>query len=184
MIDFLAEQFDNRISYSSLKVYGSGIPSIHLPSEGRPIGECPVVSRALRGAFISPPQPKHQAFWDVEVGPLPPTKGYTHLLTCVDRFTRWPEAIPLINTSTETVAHAFLMGWIAWFGVPTTITIDQGGQFESHLWHQLMQLLGTHRIHTTAYHPCADGLVERLHRQLKASLMATCHKHTGLNHCL
>ena len=35
-----------------------------------------------------------------------------------------------------------------------------------------MQLLGIHRIRTTAYHPCSNGLVERLHRQLKASLMA------------
>ena len=34
-----------------------------------------------------------------------------------------------------------------------------------------MNLLGSHRIRTTAYHPCANGLVERLHRQLKAGLM-------------
>ncbi|XP_038072074.1 BDNF/NT-3 growth factors receptor-like [Patiria miniata] len=33
-------------------------------------------------------------------------------------------------------------------------------------------MLGTTRIRTTAYHPSANGLVERLHRQLKASLKA------------
>ena len=38
------------------------------------------------------------------------------------------------------------------------------------LWQQLMQLLGSKRIRTTSYHPIANGLIERFHRQLKASL--------------
>ena len=33
-----------------------------------------------------------------------------------------------------------------------------------------MTLLGTQRIRTTAYHPIANGLVERFHHQLKAAL--------------
>ena len=35
-----------------------------------------------------------------------------------------------------------------------------------------MQLLGSMRIRTAAYHPSANGLVERFHRQLKSSLKA------------
>ena len=104
------------------------------------------------------------------VGPFPTCKGYSYLLTCVDRFTRWPEAIPLVDITASTVAHAFISGWIARFGTPSTITTDRGAQFESELWNQLMRLLGTTRIRTTAYHPAANGLVERLHRQLKAGL--------------
>ena len=42
----------------------------------------------------------------------------------------------------------------------------------SALWKELTQLLGTTQCRTTAYHPCANGLVERLHCQLKASLNA------------
>ena len=34
------------------------------------------------------------------VGPLPPSSGYTHIFTIVDRTTRWPEAISLRETST------------------------------------------------------------------------------------
>ena len=52
------------------------------------------------------------------VGPLPPVHGYTHLLTCVDRFTRWPEVISLTNTTTETVAQAL--------------------GFDSEIWHSIL----------------------------------------------
>ena len=104
------------------------------------------------------------------VGPLPPSNGFLYLLTIVDRFTRWVEAIPLTDATAETVAKAFVTNWVSRFGVPTMITTDQGRQFESSLWSELMKVMGTHRTRTTAYHPIANGLVERLHRQLKGSL--------------
>ena len=106
-------------------------------------------------------------FNHVHIGPLLTSQGYTYLLTCVDRFTYWPEAIPVADSTADTVAQAFVNGWISWFGVPTTITTDRGQQLESALWTQLMRLLGTNRICTTAYHPIANGLVESFHRQLK-----------------
>lgn len=106
------------------------------------------------------------------LGPLPPSQGYTYLFTCVDRLTHWPEALPLPNITTEAVAHTFLSGWISRFGVPTTLTSDRGSQFESGLWSQMMNLLGIHRTRAMSYHPCANGLVERFHRQLKAALVA------------
>ena len=106
------------------------------------------------------------------VGPLPPSRGFTYLLTCVDRFTRWPEAIPLTAITAEAVAQALLSGWIARFGVPSTIVTDRGRQFESKLWNTLMTLLGSKRARTTAYHPQSNGMVERFHRQLKAALKA------------
>ena len=37
------------------------------------------------------------------------------------------------------------------------------------------ELLGTKHIHTTAYHPMSNGLVERLHRQLKAAIKSYPH---------
>ena len=122
------------------------------------------------------PFPTPDARFDVVhidvVGPLPPSRGYTYLLTCVDRFTRWPEAIPISNISAETVAQAFLSGWIARFGVPSTLITDRGCQFESQLWHTLMQLLGIKRACTTSYHPQSNGMVECFHRQLKGALKA------------
>ena len=37
-----------------------------------------------------------------------------------------------------------------------------------------MEFLGCKRIRTTSYHPIANGIIERFHRQLKSSIKA-CH---------
>ena len=88
----------------------------------------------------------------------------------VDRFTRWPEAVPIRNIETKTVARTFIQNWVARFGVPLSMTSDRGTQFTSELWSAMCNLLGTELHPTTAYHPQANGLVERSHRDLKASL--------------
>ena len=108
------------------------------------------------------------------VGPLPPSDSYTYMLTCIDRFTRWAEVIPLTDITAESVAKAFINGWVSRFGIPHTITTDQGRQFESQLWQNLMRILGVHRIHTTSYHPMSNGIIERFHRHLKTALK--CHE--------
>ena len=43
------------------------------------------------------------------VGPLPTVNGRTHLLTCVDRFTYWPEAVPLTSTPGHQSSHLFFV---------------------------------------------------------------------------
>ena len=123
------------------------------------------------GTFATPDARFDHVHIDI-VGPLPPAHGYTYLLTCVDRFTRWPEAIPIPMVTAESVARYFVERWIALYGCPSTVTTDRGQQFESELFSSLIQLLGTERIRTTSYHPASNGLVERFHRQLKCAIKA------------
>nr|VZI27046.1 unnamed protein product [Spirometra erinaceieuropaei] len=128
-------------------------------------------NKSPSGTFPSPDARFNHVHLDV-VGPLPPSNGYTHLLTCVDRYTRWPEAIPLRNVQAETIVKAFFSRWVAIFGAPSMITTDRGAQFESTLFQVLLNFLGCTRIRTTAYHPAANDMVERFHRQLKTALRA------------
>ena len=116
------------------------------------------------------------------VGPLPPSQGFTYLLTCVDRSTRWPEAFPLQGISAAEFASTLFHGWIARFGVPAIITSDRGAQFTSSLWSAVCSLLGIVHRKTTAFHPQANGMVERFHRQLKNSLRARLAAADWYNH--
>ena len=82
------------------------------------------------------------------VGPLPISQGFSYLFTIVDRFTRWPEAIPMTDATATS--------WISRFGIPQSITSDRGPQFTSQIWNELSQTLGFQLNLTTAYHPQAN----------------------------
>ena len=108
------------------------------------------------------------------VGPLPSSSEHKYLFTIIDRTTRWPDAIPLRAATAADCARALLQ-WISSHGIPNDITSDRGSTFTSRLWKHLAESLGTQLHHTTSYNPEANGMVERLHRTLKAALMSRCN---------
>lgn len=124
---------------------------------------------------LAPFEPPERRFGHIHldlVGPLPISDNAKYLLTCIDRFTRWPEAWPIDNMCAHTVAATLVTNWVARFGVPDVITTDQGRQFESELMRALNTTFGIQHVRTSPYHPQANGLVERFHRTLKAALTA------------
>ena len=118
------------------------------------------------------------------VGPFSLDQGYRYLLTVVDRTTRWPEAIPIADITADTVLQAFLSGWIARFGIAETVTTDRGTQFTSETWRTSLRRLGVSVTTTTAYHPQANGLVERFHRSLKNALRCAVRASTSWTRAL
>ncbi|XP_066978975.1 uncharacterized protein [Macrobrachium rosenbergii] len=92
----------------------------------------------------------------------------------MDHSTRWPKATPMDEASTTPCSEAFLSSWVSRFGVPDSITTDKGPAFLSELWVSFACLMGTILHSTTAYNPAVNGVVERVHRSLKAALMACC----------
>ena len=105
------------------------------------------------------------------VGPLPiSSMGNTYLLTIMDRFSGFPEAIPLSSITAEVSAKKLVETWIARYGVPEVIITDQGRQFESVLFTRMCSILGVDKRRSTAYHPQTNGKIERWHRTLKECL--------------
>ena len=139
-------------------------------------------SASAEKSTMQPAAPLHQIpvparrFSHVQVdlvGPLPASaEGHVYLLTAVDRSTRWVEAIPLQNMEATTCVDNFISGWVARFGVPSTVTTDRGAQFTSAVWAAACTRLGIKHVLTTAFHPQSNGMVERVHRQIKDGLRA------------
>jgi hypothetical protein len=58
------------------------------------------------------------------MGSHPTSAGYTYYLTVVDRFTCWPEVIPIPDNTNDIAGRALLACWISCFGFPQTLTTD------------------------------------------------------------
>lgn len=87
------------------------------------------------------------------VGPLPKTKkGNEYLLTLMDPTTRYPAAFPLKNISAKNIVNHPLQ-FFTMVGIPSEIQTDQGSNFTSHLFEQVMKDLSVHHVTSSAYHP-------------------------------
>jgi len=104
-------------------------------------------------------------------GPHPrSSKQNQYILTVVDHFSKWAEAIPLRNHTAPVVARALVMHVFSRYGAPLQLVSDQGPEFQSELFAHLMRWLERDKLRTSAYKPSSNGVVERLHCTLNSMI--------------
>lgn len=87
------------------------------------------------------------------VGPLPRTKsGNQYVLTMMCASTRYPEAVPLHTIKAKAVLKA-LVKFFSTFGLPKFVQSDQGTNFMSTVFSQVMAELKVNHQKSSPYHP-------------------------------
>lgn len=89
----------------------------------------------------------------------------------IDYFSKWSEARPLQNKTAVSVARFIYDDVICRHGCPKIQISDQGREFLNSLNNELYRLTGTQQRVTSAYHPQANGLVERQNRTIKNCIL-------------
>ena len=96
-------------------------------------------------------------------GPFPTGES---LLVCVDYFSRYPEVEIVHSVKTNVIAKR-LRKMFCRYGAPETLVTDNGPQFISSEFKELMKEFNVRHRKVTPYHPMANGEVERFNRSLK-----------------
>ena len=104
------------------------------------------VARAPLGEMLLIDTPFKRVAVDL-VGLITPAseRGQRYILTLVDYATRYPEAVPLKNIDTETVAEA-LLDMYSRLGIPEEVLSYQGTQFVSSCMQEVSRLLSINRL--------------------------------------
>ncbi|MCP4267669.1 MAG: transposase family protein, partial [Candidatus Brocadiaceae bacterium] len=83
---------------------------------------------------------------------------------------------PLRNIKAQTIIKA-LTKFFCFVGVPKTCQHDQGTNFMSKIFQQVLYEMGIQDNHSTAYHPESQGALERFHQTLKSMLKKYCQQY-------
>jgi hypothetical protein len=106
------------------------------------------------------------------VGPLPiDSNGNRYVIAVIDCFTRFVE-LRATASPTAQAAVTVLLDVFARYGAPRALRSDQGSQFTARLVEQFLKEVGTAHQLTFAYHPEANGIVERANAELGRHLRA------------
>lgn len=104
------------------------------------------------------------------VGPLPRSFERTHAVTITDRFNRWPIFVHVLETDRE---HHEGLAEAVGYGFWRTDYNRQTAEINFNpMVRKFAKLLECSQNMTTTCYPSSHSMMERFHRQLKASLMS------------
>ena len=88
----------------------------------------------------------------------PASAGEHHnIIVAVDYFTKWAEAMPMIKSDGETVAHFIFNQIITRFSIPKQLVTDHGRHFQNKMMEELASKLGYKQEHSSSYYPQVNG---------------------------
>jgi hypothetical protein len=87
--------------------------------------------------------------------------GNRYCLVAIDSFSGWPEVMSIPVITASVVAGALAREVFARYGAPRVVHTDQGRQFESRLFAEVLALFGIRKSRSLALHPSSNGKVER-----------------------
>ena len=110
---------------------------------------------------------------------LPPVDGFDSILVMVDQgLTKGVILTPCSKTITaKDTGKLLLENLYKRFGLPDKIISDQGPQFASKSFIELLKLLGITSTLSTAYHPQTDRTMDWVNQEIEAYLSIYCTSH-------
>ena len=98
-------------------------------------------------------------------GPHPrSSKERVYIITLVDHFSEWAEAIPVHNHTAATIARVLMTYVFTRYGVPQQLLSDCAPEFQGELFAELRTWLEIEKIRSSPYKPSTNANVERFHR--------------------
>ena len=101
---------------------------------------------------------------------LPPSGGYTNIVTAMDMFSRYLFAYLTSNQDSKKIAKVLINIMTKHAYLPTTLISDKGTAYMSHVIKEVAGVLGITLKHATTKHAQTIGLLERSHMSIKQAL--------------
>jgi hypothetical protein len=94
-----------------------------------------------------------------------------------DRSFKDMSVVPVPKITTETLARAFVLDWVAVYGILLLLPADSEWYTVVSKFKTVCRLLGVKQLFTTAHHPSTDGQVGRFNQTVLTSVTQFVSEH-------